>query len=124
MITEIRNARASDQYVKDNIAGGTVILADGELAGLCVCKENAIDLMMIDHRLQGRGLGTRLLEHCEAEMFARHELLTLKSFTRNERANAFYAKNGWVAGETFVDQESGYAMVRFDKPRGDTPASS
>src|SRR5215475_14565375 len=71
---------AADQYVADNIEHGTVLLIEGEMVGYAVCKGHLIDLMLIDPHWQRCGLGTRLLQHCEAALFQYYDALTLESF--------------------------------------------
>ena len=47
---------ASDRYVRDNLENCSVIAIDGDIAGFCVCRDDLIDLMMIDHPFHRKGL--------------------------------------------------------------------
>lgn len=106
---------AVDEYVRENIQRCSVIVDAGKIAGYSVCKDNLIDLMMIDHGLHRRGLGSRLLEHCEETLFQTFGELTLESFKENHKANAFYRKHGWVEGRRYFDESSGVNKIVFIK---------
>ena len=62
--------------------------------------------------LQGRGLGSLLLQHCEravAEMGARRLILAVNK--RNEKAIAAYRRNGFTVAESVVsDIGNGFVM--------------
>ena len=106
---------AVDQYVENHIQNCCVILAADVLAGFSVCKRNLIDLMMIDRKYQRQGLGTRLLKFVEYVLFTSFDELKLESFEPNSQANSFYTKNGWVGGETYLDDDSGVNKILFTK---------
>lgn len=108
---------AVEQYVRESIDRCIVILADGRIAGYCVCKDNLIDLMMIRPALHRSGLGTRLLEHAESLLFRSYPELTLESFAPNEAANRFYRKNGWTETSSYFDEASGVTKLIFKKCR-------
>ena len=55
--------------------------------------------------------------HLEAKLFAAHSRLRLESFEQNNTANDFYKSQGWVAGKSFIDSETGIAMVTLEKSR-------
>lgn len=107
-----------EAFVRESVPRCVVIGLDERLAGLCVMKGTLIELMMIDHDLQGRGLGTELLAHCEGQLFRDHAELVLESFAPNERANRFYRKNGWHEVDRQFDPESGVDKIEFRKRRG------
>jgi GNAT superfamily N-acetyltransferase len=88
---------------------------DGKIAGYSVCKDNLIDIMMIDHGLHRRGLGSLLLEHCEQTLFRTFDGLTLESFEGNLKANNFYRKHGWVEESRYFDESSGVNKIVFVK---------
>jgi ribosomal protein S18 acetylase RimI-like enzyme len=106
---------AADQYVADHIEHGTVLLIEGEIVGYAVCKGHRIDLMLIDPRWQRRGMGTRLLQHCEAALFQHYDALTLESFADNHIANTFYRKHSWETVTRYVDSESAIHKLVFRK---------
>ncbi len=74
---------------------------------------------MIDAAYLRRGLGTRLLRHVEDMLFKMNDTLTLESFRANEKANAFYRKNGWLESRSFSDADSGTEKIEFCKSRRD-----
>ena len=106
---------AADHYVADHIEDGTVLLIEDEIVGYAVCKGQLIDLILIDPRWQRCGLGTRLLQHCEAVLFQYYDTLTLESFADNHIANNFYRKHGWDNVTRHVDHESGVHKLVFRK---------
>lgn len=106
---------AADDYVAGCVDGCWVIVVDGQVAGYCVCKGDLIDLMMIGHEYHRRGLGSRLLEHCEGMLFESYDEIRLESFEGNVKANGFYEKNGWVGGRVYFDDEAGVNKIEFGK---------
>ena len=107
----------SDEYVSDHLDNCWVLLAANRIAGFCVCRSNLIDLMMIDIDLHRRGLGTRLLRHCEQHLFEQFDQITLESFEGNSVANAFYRKNGWASAGAKLDGDTGTTKLVFTKHR-------
>ena len=106
---------AADRYVEENIGQCPVILLDRAVAGYAVCRDNVIDVMMIDQAVHRQGLGTRLLGHVETMLFRIYSELVLESFADNRIANTFYRMRGWtVVGERF-DRASGVIKVVFRK---------
>src|SRR5262249_1124828 len=83
---------AADRYVEENIGRCSVLLHGGEIAGYAVCRENLIDLMMVDATAHRRGLGSELLRRIEEALLHRYDGLWLESFEANRPANAFYRK--------------------------------
>jgi ribosomal protein S18 acetylase RimI-like enzyme len=106
---------AADRYVADNMERCTLLTCDGEIAGFSVCQGNTIDLMMIDYARHRQGLGTELLCHVEETLFQRHEKLRLESFEANEKANAFYRKNGWREASRHFDRDASVRKIVFQK---------
>lgn len=107
----------SDDYLRRNIENATVLAVDGIVVGCAVCKADVIDLIMIDHDFHHRGLGTKLLAHCESALFAQFETITLESFAGNEKANRFYRKNGWTRKGVVSDAVSGATKWMLEKKR-------
>jgi ribosomal protein S18 acetylase RimI-like enzyme len=106
---------AVEHYLEDNLGGCSLMLADGAFVGYAVCKEDLIDLMLIDPDFQRRGLGTRLLKHCEAGLLRRFAEITLESFENNDKANSFYRKNGWAEAGRYFDSRDGVNKIIFRK---------
>jgi hypothetical protein len=57
-----------------------------------------------------------LLGHVEATLSRSFGELRLESFERNEPANAFDRKNGWIEAGWYFDEGSGVNKVVFTKP--------
>src|SRR5262245_24872345 len=109
---------AVEQYVAENLGVCSVLERDGRVVGYAVCRDNLVDLMMVDHVCHRQGLGTQLLRHAEELLGQRHGELRLESFEANQVANAFYRKNGWVEVRKFYDKVSAAAKVVFQKVTG------
>ncbi len=107
----------SDEYLRENVGGATVVLADGSIVGFAVCKGDLIDLLIINHESHRRGLGSALLAHCEAQLFRRYDSITLQSFEGNSKANGFYRKHGWVRTGAVPDTMSGARKWILEKKR-------
>ena len=110
---------ASDGYVVAGLADTEVLEVGGRTVGFFVCKENLIDLMMVDHDMHRRGYGTTLLRHAEAELLRSYDEIVLESFEDNDQANAFYRKNEWVEHERLFDEALGSNKIVFKKMRGE-----
>jgi ribosomal protein S18 acetylase RimI-like enzyme len=106
---------AADQYVADNMERCTVLMCDGEIAGFSVCRDNTIDLMMVDCVRHRQGFGTKLLRHVEEALFQRYDELRLESFEANEKANAFYRKNGWRETRRYFDRDASVRKIVFQR---------
>ena len=109
---------AIEQYTKDHLEQTFVLTVDDEVAGVCVCKVNLIDLVLVDDARHGQGLGSQLLGHCEAKLFEDYDELKLESFEGNGKANGFYESHGWARqGERYYDEKSGVYKVMYVKKR-------
>ena len=108
-------AGSLDEYVNRHLGNGWLAAEGGVARGFYVLKGQLLDLLLVDVRAHGQGVGTCLLGHAEAQLSQRYREVELESFVPNDRANAFYAKRGWVAGERRHDDESGVKVVRFTK---------
>jgi putative acetyltransferase len=95
-------------------------MRDGKIIGCAVCRDNVIDLMMVDHAVHRQGLGTALLQHVEQMLLQSSPELRLESFEANEKANAFYRKNGWHEVSRYFDEDSDVNKVIFQKAGGRT----
>lgn len=115
---------AADRYIEENIGRCAVIVRDEQIVGYSVCRDNVIELMMIDHTVHRQGLGTELLVYVEQALFETRDELRLESFEDNQNANAFYRKNGWREVSRYFDQDSGVNKVVFYKTGDRTPRSA
>lgn len=106
------------------------LVVDGRMAGFAsigpvetleVWKLHKLYLLP---ELHGRGLGSRLLQHCEAEarrLGARRLVLAVNK--RNLRPIAAYQRNGFVVVESVVtDVGAGFVMDDFIMAKDLTPA--
>jgi ribosomal protein S18 acetylase RimI-like enzyme len=112
-----------DAYFTEKLADCRVLESDGDIVGFCVALGGFIDLMMIDCDRHREGFGRTLLSHVETEVFKSHAELRLESFRDNQRANDFYAAQGWMQGAPFDDAETSIAMIELTKQRPAETAS-
>lgn len=106
---------AADQYIRDNIGRCLVLCRAGKIVGWSVCRDQLIDLMMIDCACHRQGLGSQLLAHVEQQLFGLHGELKLESFEGNQQANAFYRKHGWRELSRHFDRDAGAGKIVFGK---------
>lgn len=95
---------------------------DGELAGFCSLKGDELNQLMVNAVARGTGAATALIVNAEARMRAGGtETAWLSCVIGNDRAAAFYRKNGWHLERTFIDEldtsDSSYPLEvwRFEK---------
>jgi ribosomal protein S18 acetylase RimI-like enzyme len=114
-VTSYIDSGESDRYIEDNIDNCSIIILNKTIVGFSVCKKNIIDLMMIDSNFHRKGLGSILLQSKEEKLFKEYSELELESFEKNDKANNFYVKNGWIEISRFHD--SGINKILFRKRR-------
>jgi len=96
------------------------LLADSELAGFAAHGPTEQETVFKLHKIylhpdwQGRGLGSRLLQHCEQQVRnagARRLILSVNK--RNVKAITAYQRNGFVIAESVVN-DIGHRFVMDD----------
>jgi len=107
--------KALHKYTSLHLGYFQLLMLGDEVVGFTVCKENQIDLMMIDPRVQGFGLGTQLLEFSEKRLFRSSPVLGLRSFAGNQSANAFFRRQGWEDMVARTDRVSQVREILFRK---------
>ncbi|TIH12343.1 N-acetyltransferase [Marinifilum sp. JC120] len=80
-----------------------VIEQDGEVAGFMSLVGETIAALFVSADKQGRGLGSRLLQHAKEE----HESLNLCVYKENLPSVAFYKKQGFKVGAEREDEHAG-----------------
>lgn len=107
-------------YVVENLEQNycPMLLRDERPVGFAVCRENTIDLIVVDYAYHRCGFGTRLLAHCEKELLAFYPAIGLQCFEHNEQANRFFRKHGWMETLTFRDRH-GVRTILYQKLRDD-----
>jgi ribosomal protein S18 acetylase RimI-like enzyme len=115
-VDEFIDSGESDRQVQLNLKECDVLLERQAIAAFCVYRDDLIHLLMVDVVAQRRGIGSRLLEHAEEQLFARgNETLRVETFEGNEQAIRFYLKNGWSLVGKQEDVELGFTKVLFEK---------
>jgi GNAT superfamily N-acetyltransferase len=116
-LTERRTAAAFHDRVAQRVAETdetTVADADGAIVGFIMVAGDEAEQVYVDRRFRGSGLAGLLLTEAERQIaVGGHDVAWLAVVRGNERARAFYAKQGWVdegdldypvtaLGETYV----------------------
>lgn len=101
----LRSAREEEIYVA---------LEAGRLVGLAGFYRPLNFLHSLYVLDRGRGIGKRLLDHVSATA---HGPLSLKVQEQNRRAQAFYAREGFVATDRGRDPGSDVAWIRLVRER-------
>jgi putative acetyltransferase len=116
-LTERRTPEAFHDRVAQRVADTddtTVAEVDGEVAGFVMVAGDEAEQVYVDRRFRGSGIAGVLLTEAEGQIAeAGHDVAWLAVVRGNDRAQAFYAKQGWVdegdldyevtaLGETFI----------------------
>ena len=94
----IPRARVWVWVEQDGAVGGFLGLQDGYIAGL-----------FVERRLQGRGVGTRLLRHVQSLS----DTLALDVYAANRRAVEFYRAQGFAVSSSRIDPQTGRREYRM-----------
>lgn len=108
---------ASDQYVQENIDETIVAIMEDKIVGMCVCKENLIDLIMIQNEWQNQGIGSDFINMVSEELLKTYPQIRVECFEKNIRANAFYLKNGWHQDKMVFDDELGDNRIYYTQSK-------
>ncbi|HBW14306.1 MAG TPA: GNAT family N-acetyltransferase [Proteiniclasticum sp.] len=89
----------------------TVLVSEEEdtVTGFLGMEDGFILGLFVDPIKQGQGIGRKLLQEAKRKT----DVLTLKAFVKNERAVAFYKREGFTAAGTEVDETTGEEEVTF-----------
>ncbi|MGZ9811360.1 N-acetyltransferase family protein [Pseudoroseicyclus sp. H15] len=100
-----------DRAFCDRLVEEAEVLVTGDpVEGFLTLKGDEIGSLYVSREARGRGLGRALLEAAKA----RRRRLTLWTFQANDRARAFYRREGFVeAGRTPGDNEEGLPDIRY-----------
>ena len=106
-----------DSYFDTHAEALWVITSEGTIAGIAALSANMVDLLLIDPKFQGKGLGSMLLEAVEGELFREFNPIAVESWEANHRANRFYMERGWLEIGKSVDERTKAPKVLFMKER-------
>ncbi|HEX4686246.1 MAG TPA: GNAT family N-acetyltransferase [Nocardioides sp.] len=116
-LTERRTAEAFHDRVSRRVAetdDTTVAEIDGSIAGFIMVDGDEAEQVYVDRAHRGTGIASALLTEAERQIAtAGHDVAWLAVVRGNDRAQAFYARQGWVdegdldyevsaLGETFI----------------------
>jgi putative acetyltransferase len=99
-LTERRTPEAFLERVSSRVAETdetTVADVDGTVAGFVMVSGSEAEQVYVDRRFRGAGVAGLLLTEAERQIAAAgHDVAWLVVVRGNDRAQAFYAKQGWV----------------------------
>jgi ribosomal protein S18 acetylase RimI-like enzyme len=99
-LTERRTPEAFHDRVSARIAETdetTVAEVDGTVAGFIMVADDEAEQVYVDRAFRGTTVATLLLTEAERQIAAAgHEVAFLVVVRGNQRAQAFYARQGWV----------------------------
>jgi GNAT superfamily N-acetyltransferase len=116
-LTERRTAEAFHDRVSQRVAETdetTVAEVDGTVAGFIMVDGDEAEQVYVDPAFRGTGVSSNLLTEAERQIAAAgHDVAWLAVVRGNDRAQAFYTRQGWVdegdldyevtaLGETFI----------------------
>lgn len=94
------------------IAETWVAVDDGEIVSFVSLHDGTIGGLFTEPDHQGQGHARALIDHVRA----RHDVLRVEVFRRNEAAMAFYAKRGFVEESAEIHLETGLEAVTMRLP--------
>lgn len=89
----------------------TVLVSEEEdtVTGFLGMEDGYILGLFVDPMKQGQGIGRKLLQEAKRKT----DTLTLKAFVKNERAVAFYKREGFTQASIEIDEATGEEEVIF-----------
>ncbi|MBI1779575.1 MAG: GNAT family N-acetyltransferase [Proteobacteria bacterium] len=91
----------------------TVALIGRRIAGFSLLRDRHVEMLFVDPKDQGSGVGLALLRRAETDGAA-----TLECFAANEGARTFYERTGWRLSRSYQRAFAGtvYDFVLFAAP--------
>jgi RimJ/RimL family protein N-acetyltransferase len=94
---------------------GTFVARDGErIVGVLGVGDfrsdgaiGAVHVLYVHPAWWGSGAGQALIDRAHSELARHFDEATLTVLTANPRARRFYERNGWIEGETLVEEHFG-----------------
>jgi ribosomal protein S18 acetylase RimI-like enzyme len=99
-LTRRRTPEAFLERVRQRVAETdetTVAEVDGTIAGFIMVHDDEAEQVYVDRAFRGSGIAAQLLTEAERQIAsAGHDVAWLVVVRGNDRARAFYVKQGWV----------------------------
>jgi GNAT superfamily N-acetyltransferase len=93
-----------------------IVAGGAEIIGVMLSGDDWLEDLWIAQSCRGSGIGKRLLEIAESEIFARgHAQARLRVVAENTRALQFYARQGWQADRRYAHERDGFDMIDMIK---------
>jgi putative acetyltransferase len=89
-----------DKYLP--MAETWILENDGKIAGFVSMEDNFLDALFIKSEEQRKGYGKALLDHVKKN----RDFIDLKVYTKNQAAQNFYAREGFIVVNTGTNQET------------------
>ena len=117
LMTEQGLATRSIQFFRQKFARDwrvvRVALIGPRLAGFSLIRARHIEMLFVDPKAQGQGVGQALLQAAEAE-----GAVSLECFAANRKARQFYDRAGWRHTRSYAREFAGtvYDFVLYSAP--------
>jgi len=113
---EFTNNGDSDKYIKKNANNIYVLKYNSIIIGVAIINNNTIESLYIDDKYQNIGAGSTFLFHLLIMLFGNFSKVKAKCFNKNDIANSFYLRNGFIFNECvrnqyFNEDLSSFSMV-------------
>ena len=101
--------------MQDNISDTILAVVEDKIVGMCICKENLIDLFMIQNETQNQGIGRAFINMISEELLKKYPRIRVECFEKNVKANRFYVRNGWLQEKIVFDEEISDNRIYYHK---------
>ena len=96
-----------ERYFDKHWYQATVVTSGDEIVGVAVLIGAVLDLIWVRPESRSQGVGTALLRAVEMKAALESDVLALEVWDVNERAVAFYEREGFSVTATTEDRETG-----------------
>lgn len=117
LIDDYINSGDADAEIESNLANMIVFQKAGQILGFCVYFDNLIHLIMVKPERQCQGVGRKLIEHAEKQIFRKFKKMKLQIFDENGLAICFFQRLGFNEVGVIDDKDYGCTMTQMEKPK-------
>ena len=107
------NSGCCDEDIKNDISNMLLLIMDEKIIGMMIWHCDLMHLLMIDSLYHGTGAAKYFCDEIIPEKLKEFKEIRLECFDKNERANAFYKKTGWIEYDIIPDEMTGGNRVLY-----------